>query len=208
MQEDGGTFTVEIDGTLIDSHFFMHTDDIKRGTLAGNYVAPASGLYTLRIENTRGEEASTCLYNYIDNISLKPFSATFSIVGEGNIPVTTGLNTLFSVTAGFGNGVKDYWIWFSVSGTFPGFSWSGYFIPLNQDPLFWWGLQNPNFPGSSGFFGTLSSSGSAFASLTMPPDPTGSLVGFPIHFACVILSSGHKPPVQDVSNPVHVKYCP
>jgi len=174
----------------------------------GTFQPGATGLYTLKIENTRTLTSSTLLYNYIDNIDLKPILTTFNLTSNCNVPCSSGAQKLFSISAGFANGGKDYWIWFTLSGTYPGFDWNGNYFPLNQDALFWWGLSNPGFAGSSGFFGTLSGSGSASATLTLPSDPGGSLVGFPIHFIYVLLSPGHQPPVLSVSNQVHLKYIP
>jgi len=115
---------------------------------------------------------------------------------------------MLSISAGFGHGGKDYWIWFTLSGSYPGFSWGGRYFPLNQDPLFWFGIQNPNFGGSTGFVGKLAGSGTAVATLALPKDPSMSLVGYPIHFAYVLFAGGLKPPPDMVSNPVHVKYVP
>jgi hypothetical protein len=79
---------------------------------------------------------------------------------------------------------------------------------LNQDVLFKWGLANPGFPGSGGFLGKLSGSGSAMATLALPPDPTQMLVGYPIHLAAVMTSPGPSLPILGTTNPVHVKYVP
>ena len=197
-----------IDGTSIDSYSFGLTTGIKQATLSGTFTPPSDGLYTLYIENTRDDVSTTCLYNYIDSISLKPSSYNLIIsVGE-NIPCATGGNVLLSISAGFGNGGKDYWIWMSFTGTYPGFKFNNVNVPLNQDFLFKWGLANPNFPGSSGFLGKLSGSGSAFASVILPADPGMTLVGLPIHFAYVITSPGPSLPLLDASNPVHIKYVP
>jgi hypothetical protein len=199
---------VEIDGTLIDSHSFGSTNGIKRSTLQGSYVPAVTGNYKLNIENTRGTTASTCIFNYIDNISLAPVYSTFTMTGNNNVPCSTGGQKILSISAGFGTGKKDYWIWFTVSGTYPGFDWAGLYFPLNQDPLFWWGLQYPDFPGSAGFYGTLNAGGTAVATITMPSDPGGKLVGYPIHFIYVLLTKGHTAPPLAVSNPLHLKYCP
>jgi hypothetical protein len=174
----------------------------------GSFVPPTTGVYNLKIENTRGLTSSTLLYNYIDNISLKPLATPFSITGDLNVPCIGGGQKTLSISAGFGIGKKPYWIWFTISGSYPGFNWSGQYIPLNQDPLFWFGIQNPNFPGSVGFYGHLNAGGTAVANITLPSDPSGMLVGWPIHFVYVLLSDGHVPPALDVSNPVHLKYCP
>ncbi|MHC4941786.1 MAG: hypothetical protein ACYTG7_02080 [Planctomycetota bacterium] len=171
-------------------------------------MPPTTGLYNLKIENTRGLSSSTLLYNYIDNISLDPIFTPFSVLGNCNVPCSKGGQKTLSISAGFGIGKKDYWIWLTMSGTYPGFNWSGQYIPLNMDPLFWWGIQTPDFPGSTGFYGTLNAGGTAVATITLPADPSGMLVGYPIHFVYVLLSKGHQPPALDVSNPVHLKYCP
>jgi hypothetical protein len=199
---------VEIDGTLIDNHAFGITNGIKRSTLEGTFTPATTGQYKLKIENTRNTTASTCIFNYIDNISLKPEYSKFVLAGDCNIPCMGGGQKTLSISAGFGIGKKPYWIWFNVSGTYPGFNWSGHYIPLNQDPLFWWGIQSPNFPGSVGFYGTLNAGGTAIATITLPSDPGGLLVGYPINFIYVLLSDGHQPPALAVSNPLHLKYCP
>lgn len=194
-----------IDGTSIDSYSFGLTSVIQYATLSGTYTPPSDGMYTLYIENTRDDVSSTCIYNYIDNISLKPGAYSFIVSMGKNIPCATGGNVNLSISAGFGNGGKDYWIWFTASGTYPGFKVSGLQVPLNQDAFFNWGLANPILPG---FIGKLSFSGSAMATLVMPPDPGMMLKGFPIHFAYVLTSPGPSLPVLDVSNPVHIKFVP
>lgn len=197
-----------INGTLIDDYSFGLTGGIKQATLSGTYTAPSSGLYTLYIENTRDDVSTTCLYNYIDDISLKPSAPELIISLGENIPCATGGNVLLSISAGFSNKGKDYWIWMSITGTYPGFKLNGVYVPLNPDVLFKWGLANPNFPGSSGFLGKLGNGGSAFASFFMPAEPSMMLLGFPIQFAYVITSPGPSLPLLDASNPVHIKYVP
>ncbi|MFH2001511.1 MAG: hypothetical protein ABIK28_17645 [Planctomycetota bacterium] len=193
---------------MIDNHAFGSTSGTRYSTLEGSFVPPSTGLYTLKVENTRSLASSTLLYNYIDNISLRPFYSTFNISGKPNISCISGGYVLFSISAGFGNGGKDYWIWFNVSGTYPGFTWNGLNFPLNQDLLFWMGIQYPSFPGTTGFFGTLSGSGSGVATMSFPKNLDQSLLGIPINFIYVLLSPGLQPPALAVSFPVHVKYCP
>lgn len=193
---------------MIDTHKFGYTSGTQYHTLSGSYTPATSGLYLLHIENTRDEVTTTCLYNYIDNITLKPAAYTLIVSVGGNIPSATGGNVLLSISSGFGNGGKDYWVWMSITGTYPGFEVSGVQVPLNQDPLFWWGLSNPSFPGSTGFLGKLSVSGSGMASFLLPPDTGMALLGYPFHFACVLTSPGPSLPLLEVSNPVHIKYVP
>jgi hypothetical protein len=199
---------VSIDGTSIDSHDFGYTSGTQYHSLSGMYTPSSSGLYTLHIENTRDATTTSCLYNYIDNISLTPAVHNFIVSVGDNVSCSTGGNVLLSISAGFGHGGMDYWVWMSVTGTYPGFEVSGVQIPLNPDALFWWGISNPGFPGSSGFLGKLSMSGSGMATFSMPPDPGMTLLGFPFHFAGVFTSPGPSLPVLEVTNPVHIKYIP
>lgn len=180
----------------------------KYKTLSGTYVPATTGLYTLKINNTRGQSSSTLLYNYIDNVSIKPQYSTFNLNGDPNIPCISGGTRMLSISAGFAHKNKDYWIWMSASGTYPGFSWKGIDFPLNQDVLFWMGLSYPAFPGTTGMYGKLSGSGSGVANFNFPKNMDQSMVGFPINFIYVLLSPGLKPPPTAASFPIHVKYCP
>lgn len=164
-------------------------------------------MYNLKIENTRTLTSSSLLYNYIDNITLEPMFVKFS-VDDNNIPCMTGKTVNFSLTAGNANGGKNYWIWMSASGNYPGINLNGITVPLNWDPLFTFGLYNPAIPGSVGFLGVLDGTGKATASLAFPSDLQKQLVGFPIHLAYVLTSPGPSLPISLASEPIHVKYIP
>jgi hypothetical protein len=193
---------------LIDSHFFGSiSSGVKRHTLSGTYTPATTGLYALKIENTRDVASSTCIYNYIDNITLVPWSQTLK-ADVKNIPCTTGGTVNFSLKAGAAQGSQEYWIWLNCTGTYPGINLSGITIPLNQDPLLDFGLCNPCFGGTVGFMGQLDAYGMGQASINLPVDGHQSLVGIPINFAYIVLSPGPSLPIKFASIPVHVKYIP
>ena len=162
-------------------------------------------MYTLHIENTRGLTSSNLLFNYIDNISIKPSVPDLNIE-EINISCQTGGTAKFDLKAGLANKNKNYWLWMSATGTFPGFKLNGLTVPLNWDVLFEFGLFNPGFPGSTGFIGKLDFFGMAKAQMILPADPQFTMVGFPINFAYVLTEPGPSLPVSYVSTPVHIKY--
>jgi len=166
-----------------------------------------SGIYTLKIENTRSVASSTCIYNYIDNITLKPSNQNL-YADKVNIPCMTGDTVNLVLEAGAANAGKDYWVLFNYSGTYPGVDYSGINIPLNMDALFLFALNNPGFAGSSGMTGQLNATGYAPASIDMPVDYSLGLVGIPINFAYVLLQPGPSAPITYASIPVHVKYIP
>lgn len=193
---------------LVDSHDFGYiASGIKRENLYGSFRPTTSGFYTLEIENTRSVASSTCIYNYIDNISLKPSDLNL-MADKVNIPCLTGDTVNFDLRAGAANAGKDYWVLFNYSGTFPGVNYSGINIPLNMDALFLFALKNPSFAGSTGMTGQLSPTGYAPASVDMPKDYSLGLVGIPINFAYVLLEPGPSTPITYASIPVHIKYIP
>lgn len=179
----------------------------KRASLTGSFQPKATGLYNLQIENTRTQTASTCIYTYIDNISLMPAKADFAS-DIMNLKCATGGTVNFKLMAGNANANRDYWIWLNFSGVYPGFQVNGLTVPLNWDVLLLFGLNNPGFPGTSGFVGTFNSTGDAAASMMLPIDVRKEFVGVPINFAYVVLSKGPAFPITYVSLPVHVKYIP
>jgi len=166
-------------------------------------------MYRLQIENTCQEVPPYPynLYNYIDNISLTPEHYTL-IVENFNIPCQTGGTANFDIKAGIGNANKNYWMWISISGNYPGINVSGLNVPLNDDPLFVMCLSHPNFPGSTGWVDKLNIFGMASPTLTLPADTQQLLVGFPLHIAYVLTAPGPSLPLSYVSNPVHIKYVP
>ena len=179
--------------------------------LNGVFTPKTTGLYTLRIENTRNAVSATCIYNFIDNIQLVPYSMYQKIylsVNDCNVSCSSGSTVQFKLLTTNAYPNEYYWILMSVSGTYPGFNLSGITVPLNWDALLEYGLMYLNFPGSVEFFGKLDGFGQATASLTLPPDPNQILVGLPIHFAFVVTSPGPSTPIMVASNPVHIKYVP
>jgi len=164
-------------------------------------------MYTLKIENTCSLASSTKLYNYLDNIVVRPYLADFK-ADKLNVDCDTGGTVTFTLTGGFAAKKKDYWIWMSVGGTFPGTPLNGYTIPLNYDLLFKLSIMYPTFPGTTAFTGKLNAMGMAQATFTLPQDSTKSFVGFPINFAYVLMNSPMKLPIIHVSKPVHIKYVP
>jgi hypothetical protein len=199
---------VKIDATLIDTHNFGYiASGTKRATLSGDYTPIRTGLYTLHIENTKAQASSTCIYSYIDNISLVPAEPNLA-TDKINVPCDIGARVNFMLDAGAAHGNKDYWIWMSASGTYPGIPLGTVTVPLNYDALFAFGLLYPGFAGSTGFIGVLDGQGQAKAALLLPTDPHQSLVGFPLYFAYVVTAPGPSKPVSFASYPVHVKYIP
>lgn len=166
-----------------------------------------TGLHTLKILNTSWENSSTCIFNYIDNISLTPLSTDLE-TDVLNIPCGTGGTVNYALDAGTANAGAHYWIWMSASGSHPGISLNGLVVPLNWDFLFEMGIMNPGFPGSVGFLGVLDGTGKANASLLMGSNHSMNLVGTPICFAYVLTSPGPSLPITYASQPVHVKYIP
>lgn len=164
-------------------------------------------MHKLHIENSTTLNSSTLLYNYIDNISIVPWMPNL-LVDNYNIPCQTGGTANLTIKAGMGNGNKDYWIWMSVTGNYPGTPVGSHTMPLNWDILLQLGLMYPNFPGTTGFIGKTSSFGTAFASFTLPPDPQLNYMDMPIYFAYMIMAPGPSFPIYFVSLPVHIKYVP
>lgn len=151
--------------------------------------------------------SSTCIYSYSDNISVSPATADFSI-DVMNVKCSSGGTVNFSLDAGASNANKDYWIWMTLSGTYPGFTFSGIPVPLNQDILFQTGLSYPLLPGTTGFFAALDGAGQATASVDMPVDRPHAMMNIPINFAYVLLSPGPSAPITYASLPVLIKYIP
>ena len=178
-----------------------------RHTLSESFRPVLTGLYTVQITNSSNYSASSCIYNYIDNISLTPSIPDLQ-VDTLNVDCGTGGVVNFSLDAGVANAGEPYWIWMSASGTFPGFALSGVTVPLNMDFLLITGLMNPGFPGSTGFLGVLDGSGIASASLVFPMDHAQKFVGKPLFFAYVLTSAGPSMPLKYASFPAHVKYIP
>jgi hypothetical protein len=185
----------------------MISGGTKRATLTGAYTPASSGLYTLQIENTSYQYSSTCIYSYLDNVSLEPDVSDLS-ADALNIPCDTGKLVNFQLSAGIQNAGKDYLVLMSISGTYPGITVSGVTIPLNYDTVFEMVLSNPSFPGATGFLGVLDSSGNASASMKCPIDTRMTFVGIPLHFAYVLPSPGPSLPLSYTSHAVHVKYIP
>jgi hypothetical protein len=204
---DGGTFTLLIDETPIASHAFGTTAKVKRASLIALYQPPATGMYTLKLENTRSLASNSQLYNYIDYIELAPLFKNLE-VDKTNISCSEGATVNLLLSPGAAHGGKAYWIWMSASGTYPGVFLGGMNVPLNWDALLLFTLANPNFSGSQGFTGLLDGTGSASASLDFPTDSQQSYVGIPFCFAYGIASAGPSLTLSFVSHPVHVKYVP
>lgn len=197
-----------IDTELIAEHDFGSiSSGTKRATLSGIFTPPSSGLYNLEIRNTRSVASSTCIYNYIDNISIMPWNHNLS-ADTINIPCETGCDVNFKLKAGGAQAGKDYWLLFNCSGTYPGITLNGINIPLNMDALFLFGLHNPGLPGTVGFVGQLDGTGKASASVAMPIDRGAVMIGLPISFAYVLLSPGPSTLITYSSIPVHIKYIP
>lgn len=125
-----------------------------------------------------------------------------------NIPCLTGAQVTFNLYAGMPYSNKNYWVWFNVTGLYPGFNVSGQHVPLNMDPLFNLCLQYPTFPGTTGFMGKFMLGGSAIAHIQMPADYSAALVGVPFNFLYVVTGPGPSLPIEFVSNPVNLKYSP
>ena len=164
-------------------------------------------MYTLKLENTRSLASNSQLYNYVDYIEMAPLFKNLA-TDETNIACSEGGTVNLLLAPGAAHGGKAYWIWMSVSGTYPGLFLGGMKVPLNWDALFLFTLSNPDFSGSQGFAGLLDGKGSASASLDFPADFQQNFVGFPIHFAYAVASAGPSMPLCFVSHPVHVKYVP
>ena len=179
----------------------------KYATITGTYTPAVSGMYTLHIENTCNLVATTDRHNYIDNISIKPETIELDIE-DINIPCQTGGTATFDIKMGLANKNKEYWMWMSATGTYPGFQLNGLEIPLNWDVLFEFGLFNSGLPGLSGLIGKLDFFGMAKPQITLPPDPQLMMVGFPFNFAFVLTAPGYSLPITFVSAPVHIKYVP
>lgn len=199
---------MKINGTLIDSYNFGPIKNFYYGSLEGTYTPQESGMHTLWIRNhCTINPPSDDLFNYIDNITIKP-NPLFLDVEDINIPCPTGGTADFKIKAGLAHGGQHYWMMMSVSGNYPGINASGINIPLNWDFLFQMGLAYPLFPGTTNFYGKLDFFGMASPTLTLPPDLQMAFVGVPIYFSLVFLGQGPSLPVTYASSPVHIKYVP
>ena len=192
---------------MIDKFSFGYTNGIVRDSLSGTFTPAQSGLFLLKVENTRSAAASTCLFNFIDNISLKPETPDFE-ADRLNVPCKKGAIVNFDLDAGPGFAGSPYWIWMSATGNWPGMTLNGVTVPLNWDLMTQFGLLNPAYAGFTDFLGALDGSGQAKASAILPVDTQLMFTGFPLCFAYVVCTPGPKMPVLYASLPVHVKYVP
>lgn len=192
---------------MIDKHAFGYiSSGTTRSTLSGRFTAPTTGLYTLHIEHTSTSAASSCIFSYIDNISLVPAQPNLG-TDKVNIPQSNGATVQFTLDAGTANANQPYCLWMSASGTYPGIAMSGVTVPLNWDFLLSLSLYE-QLPGTTGFFGTLDGSGSATAAMVLPQDTGNMYLGFKLSYAYVVASPGPSFPLQFASYPVHLKYIP
>ena len=188
---------------MIDSHSFGYiSSTVLKTTLSGTYYAPATGLYTLDIQNSNTLSATTNLINYIDNITLKPNDWTLGSDGN-NFSCLKPTTRTFTLKAGNQYANTPYWMWVGLSGTYPGMTVSGMHVPLNYDPLVMFNWINPGAIGT-GFYGTLDGNGNATAQLT---GITGlSWVYTNLYFAYVVLSPSGGFPIQMASNPINATF--
>jgi hypothetical protein len=187
---------------LIDSHNFGYVSGTspEKEQLYGTYTPAASGMYTLKIKNSRSAASSTLLINYLDTVLLAPSNPMLSQDGYSfSCFIKTTRN--FELNAGSDYANHDYWMWMGISGTYPGLTVNGVEIPLNYDLLMLLGWLNPGLIGTS-FMGQLDANGKASASMELKPN--FELLGLEFYYTYVVLSSGGKLPVLAASNPICV----
>ncbi|MEM7310225.1 MAG: hypothetical protein AAF682_26355 [Planctomycetota bacterium] len=123
------------------------------------------------------------------------------------LSVAGGGSQSLSLNAGLENAGRTYAFAGTVSGTSPGFPFGGLAIPLNPDGYFNF-LINKGFLGSTPFgatfSGTLSTSGKASATWTIPAD--NSLIGLTAQHVYGVFDP--LPVLADISNPWPVQILP
>ncbi|MHC4897717.1 MAG: hypothetical protein ACYTGW_11480 [Planctomycetota bacterium] len=113
------------------------------------------------------------------------------------VKLSTGGTQTLELAAGNSQANRDYWVFGSVSGTFPGVRLGPVTVPLNYDLLTQLTLANPN-TAIRGSQGRLDSMGTATAKIVVPNGLSSGLIGLTIHSAFVTFTSST---VHLASNP-------
>ena len=198
-----------MDGTKIASHTcgtIPAYSDIRK-TLTGTFTAPTTGPYTFKFNNWRNDVQTTDIKNYVDNIRFAPQTPNFSC-SPRHLSASTGGSSTFTLDAGPAYAGKDYVIFSGVTGTYPGFTWSGVHVPLNLDTWTWTAFSLINTAVMQNFMAALDANGQAtavFAALApLPPEA----VGLALYFDYVVLKNPGSPPVVFASHPLYVLFIP
>ena len=115
------------------------------------------------------------------------------------LPLTGGTQSL-TVEAGSAQANRLYWIFGSITGTHPGVTLAGVHIPLNPDAYTDLALANVTAAPFKNFRGTLSSAGSAIASLVVPTLSGGA---FTVYHAYLVYDTNGT--FYVASNPVSLR---
>lgn len=142
----------------------------------------------------------------MDNIRVYPQNATFEIDSR-ELSVSGAGSAGLTLNAGPSYGGKDYIIFASVTGTYPGFSVSGVDVPLNLDVFTWLAFSLINTPVFSNFMSVLDGSGQATANFQVF-SATPEALGMAIYFDYVLLANPGKTPILFASNPVYALFIP
>lgn len=123
--------------------------------------------------------------------ALVPIVVDPTIVGiPASVSLATGGVQLLAVSASALSAGATYLIAGSSSGTAPGFFAGPFFVPLNPDPWFDFTIQNPNVPPLANSLGLLTISGTATATLTVPPGLPPSLAGIVVNHVVGVVTPG------------------
>jgi hypothetical protein len=101
-----------------------------------------------------------------------------------SLDVSAGGTVGFELIAGSAFAGHYYLLLASAAGTMPGITWNGITLPLNEDPLMHFSVQNANGAILNGTLGVLDGLGRAQPALSLPPGVTGPGVA---HFAAAVV---------------------
>jgi hypothetical protein len=119
----------------------------------------------------------------IDNVEIRSKSL-FGIPSE--LSMASGGTQSLAINFGPSHAGELYLLLGSTSGTTPATpAGPGIHLPLATDSYLIYTLQNPNSPPLTGSFGSLSASGTASATFTLPTAFDPGLVGVTLHHAAV-----------------------
>ncbi len=157
----------------------------------------------MKINNSRTGSFTPDVKNYVDNIKFEPQNPTLS-VDNHELSISTGGTPVFDVDVGSSYDSKSYFIFSSVTGTYPGLPFGSHTLHANWD--FWTGLHFKMVLGGSPVFlnfkGTLDSNGQATGTMnTYGPVPPEALY-LVMYFCCLIHNNPNGGPWLATTNPV------
>ena len=128
------------------------------------------------------------------------------------VSLSTGGTQLLSLSAGPSQALRIFLLLGSASGTSPGIPVDGFLVPLAiPDPYFNFTLLHPNTKPLSNSVGTLTATGQALATFTVPAGTDPSLAGLILNHAYVVFDTTTIPGaavVDFASNAVEVTLIP